>query len=147
LRAVIQRVSEASVTVDGRVVGAIGPGLLALVGIGPTDGPAEVRWMASKIATLRIFEDDDGKMNRSVLDIGGGVLAVSQFTLYGDVRKGRRPSFIGAAHPDLAEPLYRAVLDALRAEGVALVQGGVFGASMRVALVNEGPVTLILDTP
>ncbi len=147
MRAVIQRVTQASVTVDGQVVGAIGPGLLVLVGVAPTDGPAQVAWLASKIAALRIFEDDEGKMNRSVLDIGGGVLAVSQFTLFGDVRKGRRPSFVGAAPPDHAEPLYRAVLAARAGEGVADVQAGVFGASMQVALVNDGPVTLLLESP
>lgn len=147
MRAVIQRVSAASVDVGAARVGTIGRGLLVLVGIGPDDGPAQVAWMASKIAHLRIFEDDDGKMNRSVLDVGGGVLAVSQFTLYGDVRKGRRPSFIAAAPPEIAEPLYLRVLEALRAEGIDDVQGGVFGATMQVALVNEGPVTLIVETP
>lgn len=141
MRAVLQRVSEASVTVDGRMLGAIGPGLLVLLGVAPGDGPAQVAWMAEKIANLRIFEDDAGKMNRSVRDVNGGVLVVSQFTLYGDAAKGRRPSFTGAAPPDLARPLYEAVADALGAAR------GEFGADMKVALVNDGPVTLILDTP
>lgn len=141
MRAVVQRVASASVTVDGAVVGAIDAGLLVLLGVAPGDGPAQVAWMADKLANLRIFPDEAGKMNRSVRDAGGGVLVVSQFTLYGDASKGRRPSFVGAAHPDLARPLYEALADALGA------QRGVFGADMKVALLNDGPVTLVIDTP
>lgn len=141
MRAVLQRVTEARVSVEGEVVGYIGPGLLVLLGVAPGDGPAQVAWMAEKIATLRIFPDEGGKMNRSVRDVGGGVLVVSQFTLYGDASKGRRPGFSGAAHPDLARPLYEALADALGAAR------GVFGADMAVSLVNDGPVTLILDSP
>lgn len=128
-------------SVDGAITGEIGAGLLVLLGVAPDDGPAQVAWMADKIANLRIFEDDGGKMNRSVRDVGGGVLVISQFTLYGDVAKGRRPGFSGAAPPEIAKPLYEAVADALGAAR------GVFGAHMVVALVNDGPVTLILDTP
>ncbi len=141
MRAVIQRVRSARVTVDGEVVGAVGAGLLVLLGVAPGDGPGEVAWMADKVAGLRIFADDEGKMNRSVGDIGGGVLVVSQFTLYGDVAKGRRPSFGGAARPEVAAPLYEAVADALGAAR------GRFGADMQVELVNDGPVTLVLDSP
>ncbi|HHO51374.1 MAG TPA: D-tyrosyl-tRNA(Tyr) deacylase [Deltaproteobacteria bacterium] len=146
MRAVIQRVRSASVQVEGVQVGAIEQGLLVLLGIGPGDSAAEVRWMAHKIAGLRIFEDDSGRMNRSVLELGAAVLVVSQFTLYGDCRKGRRPSFVGAAPPEVAEPLYLAVCDALAASGLQVEQGR-FGAHMVVQLLNDGPVTLILETP
>ncbi len=146
MRAVIQRVRSASVQVEGVQVGAIEQGLLVLLGIGPGDSAAEVRWMAHKIAGLRIFEDDSGRMNRSVLELGAAVLVVSQFTLYGDCRKGRRPSFVGAAPPEVAEPLYLAVCDALAASGLQ-VERGRFGAHMVVQLLNDGPVTLILETP
>jgi D-tyrosyl-tRNA(Tyr) deacylase len=141
MRAVVQRVRSARVSVEGGVIGEIGPGLLVLLGVAPGDGPAQVTWMAEKIAGLRIFADDAGKMNRSVRDVGGGVLVVSQFTLYGDVAKGRRPSFTGAAPPEVARPLYEAVADALGAAR------GEFGADMLVELANDGPVTLLLDTP
>ncbi|MEQ1572230.1 MAG: D-aminoacyl-tRNA deacylase [Myxococcota bacterium] len=146
MRAVVQRVSGASVTVEREQVGAIERGLVVLLGVGPSDGAAEVQWMAGKIARLRIFADDDGKMNRSVVDVGGGVLVVSQFTLFGDVRKGNRPSFVGAGPPTVAEPLYEQLCDALGTHGVGRIGRGRFGAHMEVALVNDGPVTLILDT-
>lgn len=146
MRAVVQRVARASVTVDGQIVGEIGRGLLVLLGVAPRDGEAEVRWMADKIAGLRIFPDDEGKMNRSLLDLGLGVLVVSQFTLYGDVRKGRRPSFVGAAPPEHAEPTYERVCEALVGLGLPVARGR-FRADMDVALVNAGPVTLILDSP
>ena len=145
MRAVVQRVSAASVTVDGAVVGQIGAGFLVLLGITHGDGPAEAALLARKIAGLRVFEDNGGKMNLALGDIGGAVLAVSQFTLYGDVRKGRRPSFTDAARPEQAGPLYRHFCQALVAEGVP-VQEGVFQAHMAVNLVNDGPVTLWLDT-
>jgi D-tyrosyl-tRNA(Tyr) deacylase len=147
MRAVIQRVDEARVTVDGEVVGEIGRGILALLGVAPGDGEREIGWLAAKVATLRIFPDEGGRMNRSVVDIGGEALVVSQFTLYADVRSGRRPSFVGAAAPELAQPLYERFCEALAAEGVAQVARGRFGASMSVSLVNNGPVTLIIDTP
>ena len=146
MRVVIQRVSRASVTVDGAVTGAIDGGLLILLGVGPDDGDAELAWMVRKLVGLRIFEDDDGKMNRSLTDVGGGALVVSQFTLYGDCRKGRRPSFVGAARPEHAEPTYEAFCEAVAGQGVP-VQRGVFGGDMAVQLVNDGPVTLVIDTP
>jgi D-aminoacyl-tRNA deacylase len=146
LRAVVQRVSRAEVRVDGDVVGRIGRGLVVLLGAGAGDGPAEVAYLVDKIVNLRIFEDEDGKMNRSLLEVGGGLLGVSQFTLYGDARKGRRPSFIGALEPVAAEKLYLAFLDGVRAAGVAEVAGGRFGAMMEVDLVNWGPVTILLDS-
>jgi D-tyrosyl-tRNA(Tyr) deacylase len=144
MRVVLQRVARAKVTVDGRVTGEIGRGLLLLTGF--TDGDTEdaLAWMADKIVGLRIFPDDEGKMNRSVEDVDGGLLVVSQFTLYGDTRKGRRPSFIEAARPEVAIPLYERFLQMLRATGRP-VQTGEFGAMMDVELVNDGPVTLILE--
>jgi D-tyrosyl-tRNA(Tyr) deacylase len=145
MRAVVQRVSRASVTVEGAVVGEIGAGLLVLLGITHDDGEAEAALLAKKIAGLRVFEDNGGKMNLALADVGGAVLAVSQFTLYGDVRKGRRPSFTGAARPEQAEPLYRRFCQALTAEGVPVAEG-IFQAHMAVSLVNDGPVTLWLDT-
>ena len=145
MRAVIQRVSRASVTVDGDVVGAIARGFVILLGITHADGEEQARWMANKVAGLRIFEDDAGKMNRSLLDVGGSALVVSQFTLYGDCRKGRRPSFTGAAHPEVAEPLCKRFSALLREAGVAQVESGVFGAHMMVEIHNDGPVTLIID--
>lgn len=145
MRAVIQRVSSAQVTVGGEVVGRVGRGFLVLVGITGSDGEAEAGLLARKIAGLRVFEDADGKMNLALADVGGAVLAVSQFTLYADVRKGRRPSFIAAARPEQAEPLYARFCALLRAEGLE-VQQGVFGAEMQVALVNDGPVTIWIDT-
>ncbi len=145
MRAVIQRVSQASVTVEGSTVGAIDTGFLVLLGIAHTDGEAEAVYLARKIAGLRIFEDEAGKMNRSLADVDGAVLAVSQFTLYGNARKGRRPSFVDAARPDHADPLYQQFCALLRGEGIRVEQG-VFQADMQVALVNDGPVTLWLDT-
>ena len=144
MRAVIQRVNKASVSVDGRVVGSMSHGLAILVGIRVGDTEAEAQWMASKIATLRIFDDDEGKLNRSVLDVGGSVLIVSQFTLYGDARKGRRPSYTDAAPPDVAEPLIRRLVELLEAEGIS-VQTGVFRAHMLVEIHNDGPVTILLE--
>jgi D-tyrosyl-tRNA(Tyr) deacylase len=144
VRALVQRVSRASVTVDGEVVGSIGPGLCALVGVTHDDGPAEASALAAKLWHLRVFEGDDGRMDRPVADVGGQVLVVSQFTLYGDTRKGRRPSWVAAAGPEHAEPLIERVCDELRALG-ADVATGVFRADMAVELVNDGPVTLLLE--
>ncbi|HSN75515.1 MAG TPA: D-aminoacyl-tRNA deacylase [Anaerolineae bacterium] len=145
MRAVVQRVSEASVVIDGQVVGAIGRGFLVLLGVTHNDGEVEAATLARKIAGLRIFEDAAGKFNLALSDVGGAVLVVSQFTLYGDARKGRRPSFTAAARPDLAKPLCDRFIELLRGEGL-VVQTGVFGAIMAVHLVNDGPVTLWLDT-
>ena len=146
MKAVFQRVSQASVAVDGETVGRIGEGILLLVGVEPEDTVQHARLLARKTAQMRVFRDENGKMNRSVLEIGGGVLAVSQFTLCADTRRGRRPDFFGAARPEQAEPLFEAVLEALRQQGVADVQSGRFGADMQVSLINDGPVTLMLDT-
>jgi D-aminoacyl-tRNA deacylase len=146
MRAVVQRVSRAEVRVDGSVTGAIGRGLCVLVGAGAGDGDEDSRYLVDKVSNLRIFPDEAGKMNRSVLEIGGGVLAVSQFTLYGDARKGRRPAFTGALEPGAAERLYERFVAGLRDAGVAPVATGVFGAMMQVELVNEGPVTILLDS-
>ncbi|MQB00051.1 MAG: D-tyrosyl-tRNA(Tyr) deacylase [Actinobacteria bacterium] len=145
MRAVVQRVSRASVTVAGEVVAEIGPGLLVLMGVAPEDTREESSWLADKLAHLRIFEDDEGKMNRSLLDAGGQALVVSQFTLYGDARRGRRPSFIRAARGPDAEAIYEEVMTGLRALGVGCA-GGRFGATMDVELVNAGPVTILLDS-
>ena len=139
LRAVVQRVSSASVAVDGTVVASIGPGLLVLLGVRVGDGEEEADRVARKIRALRVFEDDEGRMNRSVEDTGGAILCVSNFTLYGDTRKGNRPSFVDAAPPADAEPLYERVREALGAAG------GRFGARMEVALVNDGPVTVLVE--
>lgn len=143
----VQRVTRASVTVDGAVVGRIGPGLLVLLGVTHGDGEEQCRWLAQKVAGLRIFRDDEDKMNRSLLDGGLGALVVSQFTLYGDTRKGRRPSFVAAAAPDRAAPLVERFCAELAVAGVTEVQRGVFGADMKVDLLNDGPVTLVVDTP
>jgi D-tyrosyl-tRNA(Tyr) deacylase len=145
MRAVLQRVSRARVVIAGEVVGAIDAGLLVLLGVAPDDSAEDARRLADKVVGLRVFNDSDGKMNLSLTDVGGAVLVVSQFTLYGDCRKGRRPSFIGAAPPEKAVPLYEAFTEAVRALGVR-VQTGRFGAMMQVELVNDGPVTLIVDT-
>jgi D-tyrosyl-tRNA(Tyr) deacylase len=145
VKVVVQRVSEARVTVEDQVTGEIGQGLLLLVGIGQDDGAADLVWMADKLAGLRIFEDAEGKMNLSVTEVGAAVLSVSQFTLYGDCRKGRRPNFMGAARPETAEAYYDQFNQLLRERGVP-VETGRFGAMMDVALVNDGPVTLIVDS-
>ena len=146
MRTVLHRVSSAQVVVDGEVVGAIGPGLVALVGVTHDDGPAEVATTARKIAGLRLFPPGDEGGERSVLKVGGEVLVVSQFTLYADVRKGRRPSWNAAAPGPVAEPLVHAVAEALRAEGVGVATGR-FGADMEVTIVGDGPVTIVLDVP
>lgn len=145
MRALLQRVSRSSVTVDGQVVGAIGHGFLVLLGIGQDDGEAQVQTLAEKIVHLRVFADDEGKMNRSLLDIRGEALVVSQFTLYADVRKGRRPSFTSAASPALAEPLVERFKATLAGYSLK-VEGGIFGAHMDVELINDGPVTIWLDS-
>jgi D-tyrosyl-tRNA(Tyr) deacylase len=147
MRSVVQRVRRASVTVDGERIGAIETGVLVLLGVAPEDTEADGAWLASKIANLRIFPDSEGKMNRSLLDDNGAVLVVSQFTLYGDCRKGRRPSFVRAAHPSVAEPAYERFCEQLREAGVGRVERGRFGADMAVDLLNDGPVTLVIDTP
>jgi D-tyrosyl-tRNA(Tyr) deacylase len=144
MRAVIQRVSEASVTVEGAATGAVGRGLLVLLGVGHADTEETARALAAKVAKLRIFEDSEGKMNLSVQDVGGGVLAVSQFTLLADTRKGNRPGFSDAAPPEKANPLYEVFCGALAALGLPPARG-VFGAHMHVRLVNDGPVTIVMD--
>jgi D-tyrosyl-tRNA(Tyr) deacylase len=144
MRVVVQRVARASVTVQGRVTGSIGRGLLVLVGFAPGDTPETVEWMADKVAGLRIFADGDGKMNLDVGQVAGSLLVVSQFTLYGDASKGRRPSFVAAAPPGVAVPLYQAFIARLKARRLP-VETGEFGAMMDVELVNQGPVTLILE--
>jgi D-tyrosyl-tRNA(Tyr) deacylase len=144
MRLVIQRVKQANVSVNGSVVGQCGHGLCILAGVRIGDTEAEAKWLAQKTAGLRIFEDDEGKMNRSVLDMGGSALVISQFTLYADARKGRRPDFVQAAPPDVAEPLVEKFVEYLRAEGVP-TQTGVFGALMLVEIHNDGPVTLIIE--
>jgi len=146
MRAVVQRVSEAAVTIDGEAVGRIGRGLLVLVGVEQGDGRPDAEWLAAKIAGLRIFADAEGKMNRSVTDIGAEVLVVSQFTLLADTRRGNRPSFVRAARPEEAVPLYEHLLSAIEAATGRPPQRGVFAADMQVALVNDGPVTIVIDT-
>jgi len=145
MRALIQRVSQASVTVDGQRISEIGQGVLILLGIGQGDGEAQLKKICEKIVHLRIFEDEEGKMNRSLLDINGQALVVSQFTLYADARKGRRPSFINAASPALAEPLVQRFQEMIASYGIP-VAGGIFGADMKVGLINDGPVTIWLDS-
>ena len=145
MRSVIQRVKSASVTVEGKVVSEINKGLLVFLGVAQEDTPADIDYMANKIANLRIFEDDEGLMNLSILDVGGEALVVSQFTLYGDCRKGRRPSFIAAARPEKADPLYQAFMDEISRLGVS-VKAGIFQAMMDVELINDGPVTIMLDS-
>ncbi len=145
MRAVVQRVSSSSVMVDGCEVGRIGVGLCVLLGVTQGDGPEQVRWLVDKISSLRVFEDQSGKLNLSLEDVSGGVLVVSQFTLYGDCRKGRRPSFVRAADPSIAKELYNLFVDRLKDKGLP-VETGVFQAHMNVEIHNDGPVTLILDT-
>ena len=145
MRVVLQRVARASVTVDGSAVSRIGRGFLLLVGVGHDDGPGDADRLAAKIATLRVFPDGGGTMNLSLADVDGGALVVSQFTLYGDLRKGRRPSWAGAAGPETAAPLVEALAADLEARGVEVARGA-FGADMQVELVNDGPVTLMLDS-
>jgi D-tyrosyl-tRNA(Tyr) deacylase len=146
VRAVVQRVSRAAVRVDGETVGAIGRGFVVLAGFAPADGEPALAWMAEKLAGLRVFGDAEGKMNLGIAEAGGAMLVVSQFTLYGDASKGRRPSFVGAAPPEQAEPLYDRFVALLRERGVR-VETGRFGAMMDVELVNDGPVTLLLERP
>ncbi|MCQ2008516.1 D-aminoacyl-tRNA deacylase [Sporolactobacillus sp. STSJ-5] len=145
MRVVLQRVTRAQVDIDGKTVGRIDAGLLLLVGIKTGDTEDDLQYVADKLSGLRIFEDDGGKMNRSIMDTEGSILSVSQFTLYGDASKGRRPSFMEAARPEIAEPLYEAFNEKLRALGLH-VETGVFGADMAVSLVNDGPVTLIIES-
>jgi D-tyrosyl-tRNA(Tyr) deacylase len=145
MRAVVQRVLRAKVVIAGETVGDIGAGLTVLLGVTHTDTPEQAQWLAEKIVGLRIFNDADGKMNRDLTEVGGAMLIVSQFTLYGDCRKGKRPSFIDAAPPSIAIPLYEAFINAVKALGIPVATGR-FGADMQVELVNDGPVTLIVDS-
>lgn len=145
MRCVIQRVTEASVTIDGEMVGRCGKGFLVLIGVHVDDTEKDLKYMADKVPKLRVFEDDAGKMNLSLKDIGGEILAVSQFTLYGDARGGNRPSFITAARPEKANPMYEQLVQAWRDQGIH-VETGRFGADMKVALVNDGPVTIMMDS-
>lgn len=145
MKVVVQRVSRASVTVENEIIGSIEHGLLLLVGVHQNDTNNELTWMCEKILKLRIFSDEEGKMNRSVSDVNGGILVVSQFTLYGDAKKGTRPSYIQAARPEKAEPMYEAMIEYFKANSELNIQGGRFGAMMDIKLLNEGPVTLILE--
>ena len=145
MRCVVQRVTEASVTVNGETVGTVGPGLMVLIGVSTEDTDADLKYMTEKVPNLRIFDDENGVMNRSVLDVGGSILAVSQFTLYGDARGGRRPSYIRAAKPDEANALYERLVAAWRAKGIH-VETGRFRTEMKVSLVNDGPVTILIDS-
>jgi D-tyrosyl-tRNA(Tyr) deacylase len=145
MRAVIQRVSQAEVTVQKRIVGAIKDGLLVLLGVGQDDNEDDISWLVKKLVNMRIFTDDEGKMNKSVLDIGGGALVISQFTLYASTKKGNRPSYISAAKPEKANQLYQNFLSAIRSE-LAHVEEGIFAADMKVSLTNDGPVTIIIDS-
>lgn len=145
MKAVVQRVSSAAVKVDGITKGEIGKGLLVLLGIKEGDNEETIRWFSNKLVNLRIFPDETNKINHSVLDINGGILLISNFTLYGDTRKGYRPSFSKAAAPDIAEPLYEKMLDFLRQHNPIQIEAGIFGAMMDVSLVNDGPVTVIIE--
>jgi D-tyrosyl-tRNA(Tyr) deacylase len=146
MKAVVQRVTQSRVTVEDQQIGVIGRGMMVLLGVAQDDGEADADWLVDKIVGLRIFEDDHGKMNRAITDVNGQILVVSQFTLLGDCRKGRRPSFVKAAAPDKAEALYNRFVQKIRDKGIG-VETGRFGAAMKVALVNDGPVTLILSSP
>lgn len=146
MRAILQRVQQGQVTVNEEIVGQVGPGYVILLGVTHGDGPAEVKKLAEKVVNLRVFEDDQGKMNLSALDAGAEMLVISQFTLYADARKGRRPSFTNAAPPEMAEPLVEIFMAALRGLGIQKVASGLFGAHMLVHIENDGPVTIILDT-
>ena len=146
MRIVLQRVTRGSCTVDGDITGAVELGFVALVGVTHDDTQVDAEQLAKKTAHLRVFADEDGKMNRSVIEVGGGVLVISQFTLYADLRRGRRPSFTTAAPPETASPLVDTYAETLRKEGVAQVENGIFGAMMQIDLLNDGPVTIILDT-
>ena len=145
MRAVVQRVTEASVTVDSELVGTIGPGVMVLIGVSSEDTDKDLKYISEKVPNLRIFDDENGVMNRSLLDAGGSILAVSQFTLYGDARGGRRPSYIRAAQPDVANAFYERAIAAWRAQGIH-VETGRFRTEMKVSLVNDGPVTILLDS-
>ncbi len=145
MRCVVQRVKESSVTVNGETVGAIGPGLMVLIGVSTDDTDTDLKYMTDKVPNLRIFDDENGVMNRSVLDVGGSILAVSQFTLYGDARGGRRPSYIRAARPEEANQMYQCLVAAWRDKGIH-VETGIFRADMQVSLINDGPVTILLDS-
>ena len=147
MRLVVQRVREAQVTVEGQITGQIGPGLMVLAGFAPADNTASLTWMCRKLVQLRIFGDENGQMNRSVVDTNGQILVVSQFTLLADARKGNRPSYIGAAPPPVAEPLYQQFVAMVAAELGKPVPTGIFGADMQVGLLNDGPVTIVLDSP
>jgi D-tyrosyl-tRNA(Tyr) deacylase len=146
MRVVIQRVSEASVTVEGAVIGKIGQGLMVLVGIVNEDNAVDIEWLSSKIVNMRLFEDEQGVMNKSVLEIGGQILLVSQFTLHASTKKGNRPSYIAAAKPDIAIPLYEAMILQLNKDLGSTIQTGKFGADMKVSLINDGPVTITIDS-
>lgn len=146
MRVVIQRVLEASVTVENEVISKIGPGLLVLVGIEDGDGSEDVTWLGNKVARLRIFPDSGGKMNQSIVDTGGEIIVVSQFTLHASTKKGNRPSFLKSAIPAISEPLYQALCEELERESAKPIGRGVFGADMKVALINDGPVTILIDS-
>ncbi|MFA5577414.1 MAG: D-aminoacyl-tRNA deacylase [Tissierellaceae bacterium] len=145
MRAVVQRVSQASVGVDGKIVGDIGKGILALLGVGKEDNIKDLEYMVDKLLGLRIFEDDKGKMNLSLMDIGGDILVISQFTLFGDVKKGKRPSFTDSGDPEMAERIYNQFIDKCIEKGVK-TEKGIFGADMKVSLINDGPVTILIDS-
>jgi len=147
MKTVVQRVSEARVSVDGKVVGEISHGMLVLLGFAPEDSMDDLNWMINKLINLRIFKDNENKMNLSVQDIKGSILIVSQFTLYGDSKKGNRPSFVSAAGPEIAIPLYNSFISSLKDSFSGKVETGIFGADMKVSLINDGPVTLIIESP